>query len=185
MELAGTAEKHAHGNVRLFGTGALADRLCAEIRSKLGIAHLRGDRFGYLQRSFPQAWMRPSGCAAAGPTRTYGWTATLRAVLGQPEPDAMLSERKKLGTGVRSILDTQTVKAAKILASVPAAMQPRYLQTLTAIGAEQDSTVVLPRPIDVIEPFRDLFGKAGKPAGGRPGSGRFSPAAGRRSADRA
>jgi regulator of protease activity HflC (stomatin/prohibitin superfamily) len=34
--------------------------------------------------------------------------ATLRAVLGQHELDKMLSERKKLGTDVQSILDTQT-----------------------------------------------------------------------------
>jgi hypothetical protein len=32
-------------------------------------------------------------------------------------------------------------------------MQLRYLQTLTEIGAEQNSTVVFPMPIDLIKPF--------------------------------
>ncbi len=45
-------ERDAHGNVRLSGTGALADLLCEEIKSKLGIKRVRGDTFGYLQRSF-------------------------------------------------------------------------------------------------------------------------------------
>ena len=50
--LAGAVEKDAHGNVQLSGTGALADLLCEEIKSKLGIKRVRGDTFGYLQRSF-------------------------------------------------------------------------------------------------------------------------------------
>jgi 6-phosphofructokinase 1 len=52
VKLAGSAEKDAHGNVQLSGTGALADLLCEEIKSKLGIKRVRGDTFGYLQRSF-------------------------------------------------------------------------------------------------------------------------------------
>jgi 6-phosphofructokinase 1 len=51
-KLAGTVEKDAHGNVQLSGTGALADLLCEEIKNKLGIKRVRGDTFGYLQRSF-------------------------------------------------------------------------------------------------------------------------------------
>ena len=45
-------ERDAHGNVQLSGTGALADLLCEEIKNKLGIKRVRGDTFGYLQRSF-------------------------------------------------------------------------------------------------------------------------------------
>ncbi len=44
-------------------------------------------------------------------------------------------------------------------------MQLRYLQTLTEIGAEQNSTIVFPMPIDIIKPFLDLMEKTGKPAG--------------------
>ena len=45
-------EHDAHGNVQLSGNGALADLLCEEIKAKLGIKRVRGDTFGYLQRSF-------------------------------------------------------------------------------------------------------------------------------------
>lgn len=50
--LAKEVERDAHGNVQLSGTGALADLLCDEIKAKLGIKRVRGDTFGYLQRSF-------------------------------------------------------------------------------------------------------------------------------------
>jgi 6-phosphofructokinase len=50
--LAREIEKDAHGNVQLSGTGALADLLCEEIKARLGIKRVRGDTFGYLQRSF-------------------------------------------------------------------------------------------------------------------------------------
>ncbi|HXT09515.1 MAG TPA: 6-phosphofructokinase [Roseiarcus sp.] len=50
--LAKTVEKDAHGNVQLSGTGALADLLCEQVKEKLGIKRVRGDTFGYLQRSF-------------------------------------------------------------------------------------------------------------------------------------
>jgi len=50
--LARDLEHDAHGNVQLSGSGALADLLCEEIKSKLGLKRVRGDTFGYLQRSF-------------------------------------------------------------------------------------------------------------------------------------
>jgi ATP-dependent phosphofructokinase / diphosphate-dependent phosphofructokinase len=50
--LAKDMEHDAHGNVQLSGSGLLADLLCEEIKSKLKIKRVRGDTFGYLQRSF-------------------------------------------------------------------------------------------------------------------------------------
>jgi hypothetical protein len=51
------------------------------------------------------------------------------------------------------------VNAAQVLSSIPAAMQLRYLQTLTEIGAEKNSTVIFPMPIDIIKPFLELVKK--------------------------
>ncbi|MBN8508331.1 MAG: 6-phosphofructokinase [Burkholderiales bacterium] len=51
-QLAKELERDAHGNVQLSGSGALADLLCEEIKTRLGIKRVRGDTFGYLQRSF-------------------------------------------------------------------------------------------------------------------------------------
>jgi 6-phosphofructokinase 1 len=50
--LAKDLEHDAHGNVQLSGNGALAALLCEEIKAKLNIKRVRGDTFGYLQRSF-------------------------------------------------------------------------------------------------------------------------------------
>jgi 6-phosphofructokinase 1 len=51
-KLAANAERDAHGNVQLSGTGALADFLAGQIKGKLNIKRVRADTFGYLQRSF-------------------------------------------------------------------------------------------------------------------------------------
>ena len=40
--------------------------------------------------------------------------------------------------------------AAAILATQPTAIQLRYLQTLTEIGVEKNTTVVFPLPIDIV-----------------------------------
>lgn len=50
--LAKHLEHDDHGNVQLSGNGALADLLCQEIKTRLNIKRVRGDTFGYLQRSF-------------------------------------------------------------------------------------------------------------------------------------
>ena len=40
--------------------------------------------------------------------------------------------------------------AARVIAAEPVAVQLRYLQTLTEIGVEQNTTVVFPLPLDMI-----------------------------------
>ncbi len=47
-----SAEKDAHGNVQLSGTGALADFMAGKIKSEIKAKRVRADTFGYLQRSF-------------------------------------------------------------------------------------------------------------------------------------
>lgn len=51
------------------------------------------------------------------------------------------------------------VKAARQLSTETAALQLRYLQTLTEIAGEQNSTIVFPLPMDVLTPFMDLIKK--------------------------
>ncbi len=85
----------------------------------------------------------------------------VRAIAKQAEAER--DRRAKIIHAEAEFQASQTlVDAAKILGSVPAAMQLRYLQTLTEIGAEQNSTVVFPMPIDIIKPFLDLVAKADK-----------------------
>ncbi len=46
-------------------------------------------------------------------------------------------------------------QAAQVLAEHPSSMQLRYLQTLTEIAAEKNSTTIFPVPIDLIKLFVD------------------------------
>ena len=85
----------------------------------------------------------------------------VRAIAKQAEAER--DRRAKIIHAEAEFQASQTLtNAAKVLSSVPAAMQLRYLQTLTEIGAEQNSTIVFPMPIDIIKPFLELLEKAGK-----------------------
>jgi regulator of protease activity HflC (stomatin/prohibitin superfamily) len=53
--------------------------------------------------------------------------------------------------------------AADIISTNPASLQLRYLQTLLEIGSTNNTTVVFPLPMDIIEPF---LGRADHKAGG-------------------
>src|SRR6187397_251353 len=50
--------------------------------------------------------------------------------------------------------------AADIISTNPASLQLRYLQTLLEIGTNQNTTIVFPLPMDVIEPFLAATRKA-------------------------
>jgi regulator of protease activity HflC (stomatin/prohibitin superfamily) len=59
--------------------------------------------------------------------------------------------------------------AADIISTNPASLQLRYLQTLLEIGSNQNTTVVFPLPMDVLEPFVGGFQRdKGKPPKPRP-----------------
>ncbi|HUK12671.1 MAG TPA: slipin family protein [Thermoanaerobaculaceae bacterium] len=46
--------------------------------------------------------------------------------------------------------------AAEVIQKQPTALQLRYLQTLTEIATEKNSTIVFPLPVDTIKPFLDM-----------------------------
>ena len=83
----------------------------------------------------------------------------IRAIAKQAEAER--DRRAKVIHAQAEFQAAQTlVNAATILGSVPAAMQLRYLQTLTEIGAEQNSTVIFPKPRDLEKPFLQLMDAA-------------------------
>ncbi len=53
--------------------------------------------------------------------------------------------------------------AADIISTNPASLQLRYLQTLLEIGSNQNTTVVFPLPIDLLEPFLEVVRKGAEP----------------------
>jgi len=54
--------------------------------------------------------------------------------------------------------------AAEIISTQPMAMQLRFLQTLTEVATEKNSTLIFPVPIDLIRPFLEkaASSKSGK-----------------------
>src|ERR1700741_4712970 len=73
----------------------------------------------------------------------------LRAMAKQAEAER--EKREKLTHPVGEFPPSQRLAdAAKVLATEPTTLQLRYLQTLTEIGVEKNTTIVFPLPIDII-----------------------------------
>ena len=51
----------------------------------------------------------------------------------------------------------QLANAAQVIGSQPATLQLRYLQTLTEIAAEKNSTIIFPVPIDLLRGFLNIL----------------------------
>ena len=76
----------------------------------------------------------------------------LRAIAKQAE-----AERERRAKVIHAEGEFQAAQkladAAKIISSQPATLQLRFLQTLTEIATEKNSTIIFPVPIDLIAPF--------------------------------
>src|SRR5271169_2283991 len=57
---------------------------------------------------------------------------------------------------------TKLAEAAKVLETQSSAIQLRYLQTLTEIGVEKNTTIVFPLPIDIINSWVQALGGSKK-----------------------
>jgi regulator of protease activity HflC (stomatin/prohibitin superfamily) len=81
----------------------------------------------------------------------------LRAIARQAE-----AERERRAKVIHAEGELQAseklLQAAQRLALQPQAMQLRYLQTLTTIAADKNSTIVFPLPIDLLTALVDRFG---------------------------
>ncbi len=55
------------------------------------------------------------------------------------------------------LASTQLAQAAAVIGAQPAALQLRYLQTLTEIAVEKNSTIVFPLPIDLVAPMIQMI----------------------------
>jgi regulator of protease activity HflC (stomatin/prohibitin superfamily) len=79
-------------------------------------------------------------------------TTMQRAMARQAEAERERRAKVIHAEGERQAAATLS-EAAGVLSENPAAIQLRYLQTLSEIGAEQNSTIVFPLPIDLIQPL--------------------------------
>ena len=55
-------------------------------------------------------------------------------------------------------------QAAEVLARQPLAIQLRYLETLTVIAADKNSTIVFPLPMDIVAPLLEAVKRKAPPA---------------------
>ncbi len=76
----------------------------------------------------------------------------VRAIAKQAEAERLRRAKVILAEGEQQAAE-KLREAGAILATQPESMQLRYLQTLNEIGADKNSTIVFPLPMDLFEPF--------------------------------
>ncbi|XP_076676228.1 band 7 protein AGAP004871 isoform X3 [Andrena cerasifolii] len=70
------------------------------------------------------------------------------------EAEAAREARAKVIAAEGEMLASRALKeASDVISTSPAALQLRYLQTLSNISAEKNSTIIFPLPIDILTPF--------------------------------
>jgi regulator of protease activity HflC (stomatin/prohibitin superfamily) len=79
-----------------------------------------------------------------------------RAMARQAEAEREKRARVLLAQGEFQAAQT-LADAARVIATEPAALQLRYLQTLIEIGVDKNTTIVFPLPMDLIEPLQELM----------------------------
>jgi len=70
------------------------------------------------------------------------------------------AEREKRANVIHAegefLASQQLARAADIIAAEPVTLQLRYLQTLTEVATEKNSTILFPFPMDIVKPFLDM-----------------------------
>lgn len=82
----------------------------------------------------------------------------IRAIAKQAEAERQRRAKVIHAQGEQEAAE-KLVEAANKLAEANGAMQLRYMQTLTEIGGEQNTTVLFPMPIDLMEGIKKLTSK--------------------------
>ncbi len=102
-------------------------------------------------------------------TDPWGIKVSLVEVKGIDLPDEMKramakqaeAEREKRAKIIHAegemMASQKILEASDILSKNPLSLQLRYLQTLTEISAEKNSTIIFPIPIELIKPFLKAF----------------------------
>ncbi len=84
-------------------------------------------------------------------------TAELKRAMAK-EAEAERERRAKIiHAEGESEASEKLAQAANVLATELGALQLRYLQTLTEISVEENSTIIFPLPLDIIKPLLGLL----------------------------
>lgn len=153
----------------LYGTSQLAQ---TTLRSVCGQAELddllaERDRINQQLQEIIDQQTEPWGVKVrAVEVKQIDLPAEMQRAMAK-QAEAEREKRSKVIHAEGELLASQRLAdAAKVLQSEPAALQLRYLQTLTDIASENSSTTIFPIPIDLLRPFYDRLSPGQKASEG-------------------
>jgi regulator of protease activity HflC (stomatin/prohibitin superfamily) len=166
----------------LFGTSQLAQTTLRAVLGEVELDELLADRekINAILKRIIDERTDPWGIeATAVEVKDVDLPDTMKRAMAR-QAEAERERRAKVIAAQGELQASQTLAdAAHTLAKEPTALQLRYLQTVTEIAAENNSTTIFPIPIEMFRPF--LPGWGARPAEGAGAAGSIQPGAGQAS----
>src|SRR6476660_7129374 len=149
----------------LYATSQLAQTTLRSVLGEVELDELLADREkinGILKRIIDER-TDPWGIeVSAVEVKDVDLPETMKRAMAR-QAEAERERRAKVINAQGELQASQTLlEAARTLALEPTALQLRYLQTVTEIAAENNSTTIFPIPIELFKPF--LQAQAARPA---------------------
>jgi len=139
----------------LFATSQIAQ---TTLRSVLGQSHLdellaERDRINQMLQRIVDEHTDPWGIkVSAVEVKRIDLPPDMQRVMAK-QAEAEREKRAKIIHAEGELLASEKLaQAARVIASEPTTIQLRYLQTLSELGTEQESTVLFPLPMDILPP---------------------------------
>jgi regulator of protease activity HflC (stomatin/prohibitin superfamily) len=159
----------------LYATSQLAQTTLRSVLGEVELDELLADREkinGILKRIIDERTDAWGIEVSAVEVKDVDLPAEMKRAMAR-QAEAERERRAKVIAAQGELQASQTLAdAAHTLSAEPAAIQLRYLQTVTEIAAENNSTTVFPIPIEMFRPFmqaaRHLAQESGSQGGGQP-----------------
>lgn len=152
----------------LFATSQFAQTTLRSVVGQAELDQLLGERehFNQIIRDLLDVGTDPWGIeVTAVEIKDIDLPQEMRRAMAR-QAEAERERRAKVIAAQGELQASETLtQAARVLSKVPSAIQLRYLQTVSEIATENNSTTLFPIPIDLFKPFMNrLMGGTGEAA---------------------
>ena len=155
----------------LYATSQLAQTTLRSVLGEVELDELLADREkinGILKKIIDQRTEEWGITVSAVEVKDVDLPPEMKRAMAR-QAEAERERRAKVIAAQGELQASQTLaEAARTMAQEPLTMQLRYLQTVTEIASENNSTTIFPLPMELLRPFMHQSGQGGQGGQGAP-----------------
>lgn len=155
----------------LYATSQLAQTTLRSVLGEVELDEVLADREkinGILKKIIDQRTEEWGVAVSAVEVKDVDLPPEMKRAMAR-QAEAERERRAKVIAAQGELQASQTLaEAAHTMAQEPMTMQLRYLQTVTEIASENNSTTIFPLPMELLRPFLEPGGRTGKGGQGTP-----------------